>query len=41
MSKTTNYVQHSRSAKNDQYVSMTYAKAHPNTTVIERDKIKK
>ncbi len=41
MNKTTKYVQHARSAKNGQYVSMAYAKAHPNTTVIERDKIKK
>ena len=41
MSKTTKYVQHARNAKNGQYVSITYAKAHPNTTVIERDKIKK
>ncbi len=41
MNKTTKYVQHARSAKYGQYVSMAYAKAHPNTTVIERDKIKK
>ena len=41
MSKTTKYVQHEKKKKNGQYVSMAYAKAHPNTTVIERDKIKK
>lgn len=40
MSKTTKYVEHARNAKNGQYVSIAYAKKHPNTTVIERDKIK-
>ena len=34
MSKTTKYVQHARKAKNGQYVSIAYAKKHPNTTVI-------
>lgn len=34
------YVERARSAKSGQYVSMAYAKAHPNTTVIERDKVK-
>ena len=36
----TNYVKHARSAINGQYVSMAYAKKHPKTTVIERDKVK-
>ena len=40
MSKTTKYVEHARNAKNGQYVSIAYAKKHPNTTVIERDKVK-
>lgn len=40
MSKTTKYVQHARDARNGQYVSMDFAKKHPNITVIERDKIK-
>ena len=40
MSKTR-YVQLARNAKNGQYVSMTYTKKHPNTTVVERDKVKK
>jgi len=40
MSKTK-YVEHARSAINGQYVSMKYAKKHPDTTVIERNKIKK
>jgi len=35
------YVEHARSAINGQYVSMEYAKKHPTTTVIEKDKIKK
>lgn len=39
MSKTQ-YVQHARNAKNGHYVSMAYAKAHPSTTVVERDKVK-
>lgn len=41
MSKTTKYVEHARSAINGQYVSIDYAKKHPKTTVIEKDKIKK
>lgn len=41
MSKTTKYVEHARNAKNGQYVPIAYAKKHPNTTVIERDKIKR
>ena len=40
MSKTK-YVEHARNAKNGQYVSMAYAKSHPSTTVIERDKVNK
>lgn len=36
----TKYVQHARNAKNGQYVSIAYAKKHPNITVIERDKVK-
>ena len=40
MSKTK-YVEHARNAKNGQYVSKEYAAKHPNTTVIEKDKIKK
>lgn len=36
----TSFVQHARNAKNGQYVSMTYAKKHPNTLVVERDKVK-
>jgi hypothetical protein len=40
MSKTTKYVEHARNAKNGQYVSIAYAKKHPNTTVIEKDKVK-
>lgn len=38
MSKTK-YVEHARSAKTGRYVSMSYAAKHPNTTVIEKDKI--
>ena len=40
MSKTTKYVENARNAKNGQYVSIAYAKKHPNNTVIERDKVK-
>ena len=40
MSKTTKYVEHARNGKNGQYVSIAYAKKHPNTPVIERDKVK-
>ena len=36
----TKYIQRARDARNDQYVSIAYAKKHPNTTVIERDKVK-
>ena len=36
----TKYIEHARSAINGQYVSMAYAKKHPNITVIERDKVK-
>ncbi len=41
MSKTTKYVQHARDARNGQYVSMDFARKHPNITVVERDKVKK
>lgn len=34
------YVVHARNAKNGQYVSIAYAKKHPSTTVIERDRVK-
>lgn len=36
----TKYIQRARDARNGQYVSIAYAKKHPNTTVIVRDKIK-
>lgn len=38
MSKSR-FVFHARSAKTGRYVSMAYAAKHPNTTVIEKDKI--
>lgn len=38
---STKYVKHARDARNGQYVSMDFAKKHPNITVIERDKIKR
>ena len=34
----TQYVEHARDAKSGRYVSMEYAKRHPSTTVVERDK---
>jgi hypothetical protein len=41
MGKTkTKYIEHARDAKTGQYVSMEYAKKHPSTTVVERDKKK-
>lgn len=41
MSKSkSKYIEHARSAVNGQYISMAYAKKHPNTTVIEKDKVK-
>jgi len=36
----TQYVEHARSAKTGQYVSKEYARRHPSTMVIERDKKK-
>lgn len=33
-------IQRGRSAKTGRYVTLEYAKKHPNTTVIERDKVK-
>lgn len=38
MSKSR-FILHARSAKTGRYVSMAYAAKHPNTTVIEKDKI--
>lgn len=41
MSKSkSKYIEHARSAVNGQYVSMAYAKKHPSTTIIEKDKVK-
>ena len=37
--KKSRFVLHARSAKTGRYVSITYAAKHPNTTVIEKDKI--
>lgn len=36
--KTTAKVSHARDAKTGRYVTMDYAKKHPSTTVVERDK---
>lgn len=36
----TKYVERARSAKTGLYVKKSYAKAHPATTVVERDKVK-
>ena len=38
--KKKKFIQRARNAKNGQYVSIEYAKKHPSTTVIERDKVK-
>lgn len=40
MSKTK-YVEHARDARTGQYVSMDFARRHPDITVVEKDKVKK
>ena len=35
----TKYVERARSAKSGRYVKKSYAEKHPNTTVVERDKV--
>lgn len=36
----TKTVEHARNAETGEYVSKEYAKKHPKTTVVEKDKIK-
>lgn len=40
MGKKIEYTERARSAKTGRYVTKEYAKKHPSTTVIEKDKKK-
>lgn len=40
MSKKTEYTERARDARTGRYVTLEYAKKHPNVTVVERDKKK-
>lgn len=40
MGTKTKFVKKARNAKTGRYVSLDYAEKHPNTTVVETEKIK-